>query len=189
MGKTTLRKRIPKRQTLANTSSMNTLMLPTREQIKALIRMDMWYVLGKTFDFNPVFILVKGSGGRKKNVIDWACVPPAMYKILQCRDAESLRLEFGKNGINTNGHPRRILRRNKRELLHEQQGGRCHYCQRLFEVVRVTVDHVIPLSKGGKRTKCNEVGACSGCNNAKGNLMLIDFLNSDYVKNGFHKRK
>lgn len=161
--------------------------LPTRGQIKALIRMDMWYVLGKTFDFNPVFILVKGSG-RKKSVIDWACVPPAMYKILQCRDAEALRLEFSNKG-NKEVKPDSFERRGKREILHDQQGGKCHYCQRPFEIIRVTVDHVVPLSRGGKRTKCNEVGACSPCNNAKGNLMLVDFLNSDYVKNGYHKRK
>ena len=41
---------------------------------------------------------------------------------------------------------------------------RCHYCQRR---TKLTLDHVIPLSRGGTHTKENIVPACQSCNSKK----------------------
>lgn len=46
-------------------------------------------------------------------------------------------------------------------LAHEH---RCRYCQKQ---TKLTVDHVIPLSKGGEHTKENVVPACQSCNSKK----------------------
>lgn len=46
-------------------------------------------------------------------------------------------------------------------------GHRCAYCDLPFE--RLTQDHVIPISKGGKHTAENVVPACRSCNSKKGN--------------------
>lgn len=46
----------------------------------------------------------------------------------------------------------------------EQFKGRCVYCG---EVKPLTMDHIIPLSKGGHHTKNNIVPACRSCNSAK----------------------
>lgn len=43
--------------------------------------------------------------------------------------------------------------------------GKCAYCSRY--VVRLTVDHVVPLSKGGSNNISNIVPACSECNQRK----------------------
>jgi len=45
-------------------------------------------------------------------------------------------------------------------------GHRCVYCKRKLK--RLTMDHVIPLSRGGSHTKENVVPACSRCNSSKG---------------------
>lgn len=37
-----------------------------------------------------------------------------------------------------------------------------------FSEKRLTIDHVVPLSKGGKHEWTNVVTACSTCNNKKG---------------------
>lgn len=42
--------------------------------------------------------------------------------------------------------------------------GRCHYCK---QQTTLTLDHVIPLSKGGQHTKTNVVPACGPCNSKK----------------------
>ncbi len=44
----------------------------------------------------------------------------------------------------------------------------CQYCHRKFSEKRLTIDHVLPLSKGGKHEWTNVVTACSLCNNKKG---------------------
>jgi 5-methylcytosine-specific restriction endonuclease McrA len=48
--------------------------------------------------------------------------------------------------------------------------GRCYYCQ---EKAKLTLDHVIPLSKGGQHTKTNVVPACAPCNSKKNNRLLL----------------
>ncbi|WPD21206.1 MAG: HNH endonuclease [Candidatus Electrothrix scaldis] len=45
--------------------------------------------------------------------------------------------------------------------------GICHYCQQKFPVNELTMDHVIPLSRGGRSTKGNLVPCCKKCNTAK----------------------
>ena len=44
-------------------------------------------------------------------------------------------------------------------------GHRCVYCGRKMQ--RLTMDHIIPLSKGGNHTVQNVVPACSSCNKRK----------------------
>lgn len=44
----------------------------------------------------------------------------------------------------------------------------CQYCHMKFSEKRLTIDHVVPLSKGGKHEWTNVVTACSSCNNKKG---------------------
>jgi len=43
----------------------------------------------------------------------------------------------------------------------------CQYCGKKFTVAKLTVDHVLPQSKGGKTTWENTVAACGKCNNEK----------------------
>lgn len=47
----------------------------------------------------------------------------------------------------------------------QRDGHRCQYCGSEFNL---TIDHVIPLSKGGQDTWENLVTACLSCNNMKG---------------------
>lgn len=43
----------------------------------------------------------------------------------------------------------------------------CQYCGKRIERKALTVDHVIPRSRGGKNTWTNTVAACFDCNNRK----------------------
>ena len=47
--------------------------------------------------------------------------------------------------------------------------GRCHYCRKLTPL---TMDHVIPLSKGGRHSPENIVPACQSCNSKKNNRLI-----------------
>lgn len=53
------------------------------------------------------------------------------------------------------------------------QDGLCFYCQRVMKPPHrtATLDHVIPLSRGGADHWENTVAACEPCNREKGNSL------------------
>jgi len=55
------------------------------------------------------------------------------------------------------------------------QKGVCHYCQGQVGREHLTMDHVVPLSRGGKSSKGNIVPACKTCNNKKKYLLPIEW--------------
>jgi len=55
---------------------------------------------------------------------------------------------------------------NKKNIL-RRDGYACQYCNRRGD--RLTVDHVLPRSRGGETTWTNVVAACLKCNLRKGN--------------------
>ncbi|RME02578.1 MAG: HNH endonuclease [Planctomycetota bacterium] len=50
----------------------------------------------------------------------------------------------------------------------------CQYCNHRLRKEEITIDHIIPRSKGGKTTWENCVVACKKCNKIKGNKMLSE---------------
>ena len=65
------------------------------------------------------------------------------------------------------------------------QKGVCHYCGRQVGREQLTMDHVVPISRGGKSKKGNIVQACKDCNNKKKYLLPIEW--EDYLKSLDHK--
>jgi 5-methylcytosine-specific restriction endonuclease McrA len=60
------------------------------------------------------------------------------------------------------------------------QKGVCHYCNSKVGKASLTMDHVVPLSRGGKSRKGNIVPACKECNNKKKYLLPIEW--EEYLK-------
>ena len=54
--------------------------------------------------------------------------------------------------------------------------GECHYCGNKFLREEFTMDHVVPLSRGGTSTKGNIVVCCKECNNQKKSLTPVEIL-------------
>lgn len=52
--------------------------------------------------------------------------------------------------------------------------GICHYCGGHFAPNELTMDHVIPVARGGKSDKNNVVPCCHACNQSKGCLTEAD---------------
>lgn len=53
--------------------------------------------------------------------------------------------------------------------------GSCQYCQNELKLHEATIDHVLPICKGGKNEWTNLVIACLKCNQEKGDKLLINF--------------
>ena len=48
----------------------------------------------------------------------------------------------------------------------------CQYCAKKLSHSETTIDHVVPVSKGGQLIWGNVVASCRDCNNKKGNKDL-----------------
>jgi len=53
--------------------------------------------------------------------------------------------------------------------------GTCHYCGRKFAPRDLTMDHIVPLARGGKSSKGNTVACCKECNTLKKTLLPIEW--------------
>ena len=58
----------------------------------------------------------------------------------------------------------------KNVLLRDE--NRCQYCAKRFRESELTIDHVIPKSKGGKSVWTNVVSACRPCNEKKRDYLV-----------------
>jgi len=53
--------------------------------------------------------------------------------------------------------------------------GVCHYCNRPTPSRELTMDHVVPLVRGGRSTKGNVVPCCKECNTQKKHLLPMEW--------------
>lgn len=65
-----------------------------------------------------------------------------------------------------------FTRRDWERLLHRQR-FECFYCH--IGMQKAQIEHVIPLSRGGRHAVGNIVAACEGCNFAKRNRLVIEW--------------
>ncbi len=70
----------------------------------------------------------------------------------------------------------------KRARLYRLQDKRCYYCDRTIIFASWTIDHKIPLCRGGSNGQDNVVGACSSCNGSKSLLTEEEFKSTKDLK-------
>ena len=54
--------------------------------------------------------------------------------------------------------------------------GRCYYCDGQFHPSELTMDHRVPVVRGGRSTKGNLVACCKPCNNEKKHLLVSEWI-------------
>lgn len=74
------------------------------------------------------------------------------------------------------------LERNKARELRKSQWwknrigrGECYYCHGRFAPKELTLDHIVPVSRGGRTTRGNCVPCCKECNNKKQSLTPVEW--------------
>jgi 5-methylcytosine-specific restriction endonuclease McrA len=70
------------------------------------------------------------------------------------------RAKLANNGVFV------LLPKEERKLMR----GPCFYCQ---ATEKITIDHIIPIYKGGRHSIGNLVSACKSCNSSKGVKFLV----------------
>jgi len=57
----------------------------------------------------------------------------------------------------------------------KRSSGICYYCRNKFTVEEITMDHLVPLVRGGKSVKENLVPACKKCNSEKKHKLAFEY--------------
>lgn len=77
---------------------------------------------------------------------------------------------------------RRREREKARELRQSQwwkqqlAQGVCFYCEQKFAPSELTMDHKVPIGRGGRSTKGNVVVACKACNSQKQHRTPVELI-------------
>lgn len=72
-------------------------------------------------------------------------------------------------------------RANARELRESQWWNRriaegiCYYCRRKVGRATLTMDHIVPMGRGGRSIRGNVVPACKDCNTRKQSLLPVEW--------------
>ena len=53
--------------------------------------------------------------------------------------------------------------------------GECHYFGRKIPPAELTMDHIVPLSRGGRSVKTNLVPTCKACNTQKKTMLPMEW--------------
>ncbi len=56
----------------------------------------------------------------------------------------------------------------------------CHYCGQVTAMEELTMDHLVPLARGGRSVKNNLVPSCKECNNLKKTMLPMEW--EDYME-------
>ena len=108
----------------------------------------------------------------------------------RCVDCESHRKKYfkvkRKNYVTQARHKRRALIKQSEvgfvppiSDLVFKQGGRCAICNGKFsERLKPTIDHIIPIIKGGPHIASNVQALCRSCNAKKGSKILTQTVNN-----------
>lgn len=76
--------------------------------------------------------------------------------------------------------------RNKAKALRQSQWwkqklaqGVCHYCNEQFSKPELTMDHIVPVARGGSSTKGNVVVCCKSCNSLKAHKVPAELISTE----------
>lgn len=71
---------------------------------------------------------------------------------------------MGTTGLN---RYRKVTKRTKRKILNGRDAGECEMCRNTFPKERLTIDHIVPVSKGGGNERSNLQMLCQPCHSEK----------------------
>ncbi|MEA4862061.1 MAG: HNH endonuclease [Victivallaceae bacterium] len=66
--------------------------------------------------------------------------------------------------------------RNSQWWKNELAKGRCHYCGGRFKPSELTMDHIVPVARGGRSVRGNVAPCCKECNNKKKSMTPAEIL-------------
>jgi 5-methylcytosine-specific restriction endonuclease McrA len=81
---------------------------------------------------------------------------------------------LSENDIKRERHKAREMR-NSQWWKRKCDKGVCYYCGCSISPKELTMDHIVPIARGGKTTKGNVVPCCKECNTQKKQLLPMEW--------------
>ena len=114
-------------------------------------------------------------GTARPTLDEWA-------EFIRQSDAPSiLAPELGKVGVALHRKVRFEISGLTQQKVWVRDAFQCMYCRRPagYKNVQLTIDHFVPLERGGANTDRNYLSACKACNKRKGAMKPEDFCTPD----------
>jgi 5-methylcytosine-specific restriction endonuclease McrA len=150
-----------------------------------------WNAIGTAPVFKAINLLLSkyNDGNYKAHVIDDSCAPHTWdewSKIKEdCKENKiftahaSYKIPEVVRLTRYDKMPRDIITFSRLNIF-KRDNNTCQYCNKRPGSEELTIDHVIPKSRGGKTTWENCVLACVTCNSIKGSFLLHEVKNSKF---------
>jgi len=143
---------------------------------RALVLNRSWTPISTTSVRRALVLVVRGAAGvvhpetfHVHSWDDWLCGAPVDRPVLRGFGIE-VRLPEVIALRQYDGYPVRGVAFTRRNV-YRRDGFTCQYCRRRPGLEELTIDHVIPRSRGGGSTWENCVTACRSCNTRKANRL------------------
>ena len=81
---------------------------------------------------------------------------------------------FRRHSARRRGAP--VVERIHKKAIIARDNSTCYLCSRVLTPNEITLDHVVPVSRGGNHTNDNLRVACRPCNSGKRDLLLEEYL-------------
>jgi 5-methylcytosine-specific restriction endonuclease McrA len=142
-------------------------------------------IIAKSRDFrlaNPIIIAARNKEWRLKNpdkrrayISAWLKTPKgkALQKRLRERHKDRRATSYAVYRGRRTSAPGMFTNQHLYQL-HKTQGHSCYYCECSFKTNKWTIDHFVPLARGGTNWPENIVLACRPCNFSKAHRLYPD---------------
>jgi len=104
---------------------------------------------------------------------DWVDIPPQAHEDSIITPTLRIRIPRVVLLVDFDRLPRHEVRFTRKNIFYRDR-NRCQYCGHKFQTRDLNLDHVVPLSRGGKSTWENVVCCCIKCNSRKGGLLPVE---------------
>jgi len=102
---------------------------------------------------------------------DWKDIPPQPDEEFLATPSFRIRIPRVVLLLHFDRLPRHEIRFTRKNIFFRDK-NRCQYCGGRFSTSDLNLDHVIPLSRGGKSNWENVVCCCVRCNSRKGGMLM-----------------
>jgi 5-methylcytosine-specific restriction endonuclease McrA len=101
---------------------------------------------------------------------NWRDIPPQAHDEFISTPAYRIRIPRVVQLLHFDALPRHEVRFTRKNIYFRDR-NRCQYCGSRLPLKDLNLDHVVPLSRGGRSTWDNVVCCCLECNTRKGNRL------------------
>lgn len=133
----------------------------------------------RRYHLNPEAVLERNARNFKGRTPELDAYKKAWYEANKDRTFASMREACRRRRAKLAGNDARLVTTRDMKRLADRQRHRCFYCD---AKTKLEVEHVVPVTRGGRHSIGNLVLACFDCNRGKSTKFVIEFRHRPSVR-------